>query len=430
MRHYQYLIVGNSAAGIGAVEGIRTADAEGSIGLIADEPQHTHSRALIAFYLMGRLGRAGLDYRPRDFYRRHGVDALLGRRVEQVDYEERRALLSDGEAVAYDQLLLATGGRPIRPPLPGLDLGGVFTFQSLADAEAVAAALAGCRRAVVIGGGLIGMQAAEALCELGREVTVVELLPRILAPVFDDVASGFIADQFRERGVQILTETAVAAVLPQSGDPGRAGGVRLSTGEEIPADLVIVSVGVAPRADLARGTAVQVNKGIVVDRRGATTVPGVFAAGDCAEGYDFITGQVRPLPIWPRAYTGGRLAGLNMAGVERESPGDIAMNSSHFFGFPAMSAGIHDTAAPGVPPADYEVVVEQRLDEGYYKKVVLRDDRIVGLVLLGAATDRGGILTGLLKEAVPITEFRDRILRRTALISLPNDLRRQRLHGR
>lgn len=430
MTHCHYLIVGNSAAGIGAAEAIRETDREGTIGIISDEPYHTHSRALIAFFLMGRLTRDAMNYRPHDFYQQLGIRALLGRRAVQLNPSDRRVWLENGAEISYNQLLLATGGKAILPPLPGAKLDGVFTFQSFADVEAVKAALATCRKAVVIGGGLIGMQAAEALCELGREVTVVELLPRILAPVLDEAASAFTASLFEKRGVRILTGRAVAEILPKPGEPGRAGGVKLATGEEIPADLVIMSVGVAPRAELAHGAGLAVNKGIIIDRNGATSAPGVFAAGDCTEGYDRITGQARPMPIWPRAYAGGRIAGKNMAGGNESSAGDLSMNTSHFFGFPAMSAGIHDTAAPGVPLAQYEVVTDARLGEGYYQKLVLRDDRIVGFVLLGSAVDRAGILTGLMKEEWPTAGFRDRLLGNNALISLPDELRRRRLKGR
>ncbi|HYF76346.1 MAG TPA: FAD-dependent oxidoreductase [Symbiobacteriaceae bacterium] len=431
MTHYHYLIIGNSAAGIGAVEAIREVDRERSVAIISDERYHTHSRALIAFYLMGRLTSEGMNYRPRDFYQRHGVETLLGHKAVQLNPEARRVTLEDGTEVSYDQLLLATGGKAIVPPLPGAKLEGVFTFQSVADVEAVKAALTHCQKAVVIGGGLIGMQAAEALCELGRQVTVVELLPRILAPVLDETASTYTADLFAKRGVRIVTGTGVSEILPKPGEPGRAGGVKLSTGEEIPADLVIMSVGVAPRADLAKSAGIQVNRGIVVDRAGATSAAGVYAAGDCAEGFDRMTGQVKPMPILPRAYTGGRIAGQNMAGRQTTSAGDLAMNASHFFGFPSMSAGIHDTTAPGVPAADYEVITSARLsDEGYYQKIILRDERIVGFVLMGAAVDRAGILTGLMKEAYPISDFRDKLIHHRALISLPDELRRRRLQGR
>lgn len=431
MTHYHYLIVGNSAAGIGAAEAIREIEKQRSIGIISDEPYHTHSRALIAFYLMGRLTRDGMNYRPRDFYQRNNVDALLGRRAVQISPEDRRIALEDGAEISYDQLLLATGGKAILPPLPGAKLDGVFTFQSVADVDAVQGALAECRQAVVIGGGLIGMQAAEALCELGRKVTVVELLPRILAPVCDDVASAYTAALFEQRGVRILTGTAVSEILSKPGEPGKVGGVRLSTGEEIPADMVIMSVGVAPRAELAKSAGLAVNKGIVIDRAGATSAAGIYAAGDCAEGYDRITGQTKPMPILPRAYTGGRIAGQNMAGRSTTSPGDLAMNASHFFGFPGMSAGIHDTTFPGVPAADYEVLTTARLnDDGYYQKIILRDDRIVGFVLMGSAVDRAGIMTGLMKEALPTGGFRDKLLNHKALISLPDELRRRRLQGR
>ncbi|HEY3368950.1 MAG TPA: FAD-dependent oxidoreductase [Symbiobacteriaceae bacterium] len=430
MSHYHYLIIGNSAAGIGAAEAIRETDRHGAIGIISDEPYHTHSRALIAFHLMGRLTREGMNFRPRDFYNRYGIDALLGHRATQLNPDAKRVWLEDGKEIGYDQLLLATGGKAIVPPLPGAKLSGVFTFQSIADVDQVRDALSHCRRAVVIGGGLIGMQAAEALCELGREVTVVELLPRILAPVFDTEASTYIAGLFEKRGVRIMTGTAVAEILAQRDEPGRAGGVKLNTGEELPADLVIMSVGVAPRAELAKSAGLQVNRGILTDKCGATSAAGVYAAGDCAEGYDFITGQVKPMPIWPRAYTGGRIAGMNMAGVSTESRGDLAMNASHFFGFPAMSAGIHDITAPGVPAANYEVLTDARIEDGYYQKIVLRDDRIVGLVLLGSAVDRAGIFTGVIKEELPVSSFRDKLRSRTALISLPDELRRRRLQGR
>ncbi|HYF91029.1 MAG TPA: FAD-dependent oxidoreductase [Symbiobacteriaceae bacterium] len=431
MTHYHYLIVGNSVAGVGAAEAIRELDRERSVGIISDEPYHTHSRALIAFYLMGRLTKDGMNYRPRDFYQRLNIDALLGRRAVQISPDAKQLALEDGEEISYDQLLLATGGKAIVPPLPGAKLEGVFTFQSMADVEAVEEALSGCRQAVVIGGGLIGMQAAEALCELGRKVTVVELLPRILAPVLDQTASTYTASLFEQRGVRMITGIGVAEILEKPGEPGKVGGVKLSTGEEIPADMVIMSVGVAPRADLAKAAGLNVGRGIITDRSGTTSAPGIYAAGDCAEGYNRITGATGPMPILPRAYTGGRLAGQNMAGRQATSAGDIAMNASHFFGFPTMSAGIHDTTAPGVPAANYEIITDTRLhDDGYYQKIILRDDKIAGFVLMGSAVDRAGIMTGLMKEELPTAGFRDKLMGHKALISLPDELRRQRLKGR
>ncbi len=433
MKTYRYLIIGNSAAGIGAAEAIRETDSRGSLAIVSDEAANTYSRALIAYYLAGEVGRERLNYRPADFYQRLGATAWLGRRAERVDFAAQRVSVTaatqrDGEEIAYERLLIATGGRAIRPPLPGIGLEGVATFQSLADVEAVRSGLDAVRRAVVIGGGLIGMQAAEALVKLGREVVVIELLDRVLAPVLDATGSAAVERRFAERGVQIRTGTAVTAILSDPRRPSRAAGVSLATGEEIQADLVIVAVGVAPRTELVADSPVRVGKGIIVNGKGETSRPGVWAAGDVVESYDLISGALRPLPIWPKAYAGGRVAGFNMAGRTAERKGDVAINASHFFGFPVVSAGLH-SPPPGEESA-YEVLVEHRPEDGYYKKMLLRDGVIVGLVGTGPAVDRVGILLGLLRERVDVGSFKDQIFHRTGLVSLPHPLRQRRLQGR
>lgn len=442
MKTYKYVIIGNSAAGVGAAEAIREVDGSGSLALISDEPIHAYSRALIAFYLMGQVSRERLSYRREDFYQVNGIDAILGRRAEKIDFSRRRIHLTSGDELGYEKLLLATGGRPVRPPIPGIELEGVHTFQSLADAEAVRESLAAVRvakaggrpRAVVVGGGLIGLQAAEALADLGFQVDVVELMGRVLSPVLDATASGIIQDLFERRDVRIHTGVAVREIRPDPKVPRRADGVRLGDGAEIPTDLVIMAVGVVPQTELVAGTAVKVNKGIVTDQKGETSVPGVYAAGDVAETYDAILGATRPLPIWPKAYYGGRVAGLNMAGKAVENPGDVAMNASHFFGFPAVSAGIHDpeavASAGAKAGAGFEVLAEQDEATGYYKKLVLRDGQIVGMVCLGDAVDRSGIILGLMKERVDVEPFKDKIFSRFALVSLPEGLRQRRVQGR
>lgn len=423
--NYKYLIIGNSAAGIGAVEAIRKADPQGSLAVISDEPVHTYSRALIAFYLTGKVSKDRIYYRPLDYYQSKNVHTLLGRRAVGIAFDRRCVRLEDGEEIGYEKLLIATGGKPIRPKMEGIGLRGVHTFQSLADAEEVRERLTEIRRVLVIGGGLIGMQAAEALVELGRQVTVVELMDRVLSPVLDAAASAIIEELFASKGAVIRTKIGVAGILPDRNDPEKVGAVRLSTGEEVPADSVIVSVGVVPRVELLAGSPVEINKGIVVNSRGETNLPDVYAAGDVVESFDLITESVRPLPIWPKAYHGGWTAGLNMTGQSASNPGDIAMNASHFFGFPAVSAGIHD------PQTDeFEVLSELIPEKRYYKKLVLKDNVPVGLVCLGDAVDRAGIILGLMQEKTNVGDFKHDLFARFALVSLPEGLRRQKVLGR
>ncbi len=423
--NYKYLIIGNSAAGIGAVEAIRQVDPLGSLAILSDEPVHTYSRALISFYLSGKVSKERMYYRPLEYYQSKNVHALLGRRAKEVDFERRRVKLEDGEEAGFEKLLIATGGRPIRPKMDGIDLKGVHSFQSLADAEEVRVRLPGLKKAVIAGGGLIGLQAAEALVHLGREVTVVELMDRVLSPVLDAQASEIIEGLFAEKGAVIRTQAGVAAILPDQNDSEKVGGIRLSTGEEVACDTVIIAVGVVPRTEIFTGSALKINKGIVVNQKSETNLPGVYAAGDVVESYDLITETVRPLPIWPKAYQGGWIAGFNMAGKPAENPGDIAMNASHFFGFPAVSAGIHDPQT-----GEYEVLSEAIPEKRYYKKLVLKNDVPVGLVCLGDAVDHAGIIAGLMREKANIGEYKQELFKRFALVSLPEGLRRQKVLGR
>ncbi|MCL6446998.1 MAG: FAD-dependent oxidoreductase [Armatimonadetes bacterium] len=416
MSRFTYLIIGNSAGAVGCIEALREVDGTGTIALISDETRHVYSRALIPYYLEGKIERAGMDYRPPDFYTRHGVTPFLGKEAVGVDFDRKEVELAGGERIGYGKLLLATGGRPFLPPLPGLDRQNVFTFLSLDDVLAIEKALPGVKNAVVLGGGVIGLMAAEVLSKKGLDVCVLELAGRVLAPVVDETASALVEDLFRKNGVKIYTETTIKEIRGAES----VEEVRLTDGRTIPAGLLIIAVGVVPRVELVKGTGIRVNRGIVVDQRMQTSVPDVYACGDCAEVYDFAAGHHKLLPLWPNAYAGGRIAGFNMAGRPRKYEWGTGMNATHFFDFYIINAGVNVT---GDNADGYEIVSKLAEDRRSYRKFALKAGRIQGFVLAGEVA-RAGIFLHLMRKAVDVRAFQQELTKSNFGFSdLPDQLR-------
>ncbi|MFH1002754.1 MAG: FAD-dependent oxidoreductase, partial [Chloroflexota bacterium] len=335
----KYLVIGNSAGGIGAAEAIRQADRAGTLAIVSDEPYPAYSRPLIAEYLATGCSLERMLYRPADFYQQHHIETYLGSEVARLDLGQHLAEVADGPVITWEKLLLATGGLPIVPPMDGIGLGGVFTFTRLDDARAISQYLYRVRRAVVIGGGLIGVSVTEALSKRQVAVTVVEMKARLLNMMLDEETSAREEAALRQAGVGLVTGHTVAAI---NGGPGgdKVAGVTLDDGRRLPSELVVVAIGVRPRAGLAQGTDIKLNRGIVVDHHMATSYPGVYACGDVAEAPDFVYSECRLTPVWPNAYLGGRVAGFNMAGVATVYPGGTALNSLKYFGQDVISAGL------------------------------------------------------------------------------------------
>lgn len=418
----KYLIIGNSAGGIGAAEGIREVDEVGTIAIISDEPYLAYSRPLISEHLAERRPVERMLFRPPDFYDKNKIQAILGQKVVQLDIEEHSVGLEDSRRIAWERLLLATGGSPIVPAMQGINLKGVFTFTTLDDAKAIDAFLsrhpARKVRAVVIGGGLIGVSVAEALVRRGVEITIVEMKERILNTILDEEASALGEENLRRAGIEIITGRTVAKV--SSYLSAEATGVTLDDGRLIPCEMVIVAIGVQPRTELVSNTEIKVNRGIVVERNMSTSMPDVYACGDVAEAYDFVYGDNRPIPIWPNAYIGGRIAGVNMAGIPTEYPGGTAMNSMNCFGAAIVSAGI-------VTPPDNSYEVLSRRHGNIYRKVVLKDGLIVGIVFAGDV-EKSGIVYNLMKDRVDVHSFKQVLVADDfGLVSMPEDIRRPRL---
>jgi NAD(P)H-nitrite reductase large subunit len=414
------VIIGNSAAAVGAIEAVRKVDRSIPITVISDEPHRVYSRPLISYLLSGEIKPDQIFYRPKNFYEKNGVKTFLGRRVVEVDFNKKTAQLEDGEKVSYDRLLIATGGKPFIPKMEGLQIPGVYTFTKLEDAQKISPVLKEIQSAVVIGGGLIGLKAAEALRKRKIEVTVVELADHILSLTLDETASTILEKALRKEGVHLMTSHTVEAILGND----HVESVRLSNGKILKTQLVIVAIGVNPNIELFRKTSLRIEKGILVNERMETNIPNVYAAGDVTQAYDKILKSYRTIPVWPNAYLQGKISGYQMAGSEKfRYEGSFMMNSIEVAHIPTISIGLTNPASED----GYQVIKRFDRTSNVYRKIVLKEDRIVGALFAGYI-DRAGIVTSLLRDGVKVKGFKTELMsEQFGLISLPKSLRREKL---
>lgn len=424
MNKTKYLVIGNSVAGIACVEGIREADPDGDILLVAKEPHHTYSRPLITYLLGGKVDESNLDYRDPDFYDKMGVETALGAEITHVTPDHHTVETADGSEIGYEKLLIGVGGDPIVPPdVENSDAEGVFTFTTLDDAYEIEEYIQDndVTSAVIVGGGLIGLKSVEALMELGIETTVVELMDRILSATFDRTASDLAERKLESEGASVCCETTVKRIEKTA---GRVTGVELTDGSRVDCALVIFAIGVAPAMGLVEGTSIEIDRGILVDDRMQTTADDVYAAGDVAQARELLCGEPMCIAIFPNAFRQGKIAGLNMAGADRTFDGGLVMNSVSVCDLPTISVGrttVDDETAQELIALDE--------DAYQYRKIVLRDGKIIGAVFVGEI-ERAGIFTGLIREQIDVSDFKDLLLNdEFGLIHLPADYRANVMSG-
>jgi NAD(P)H-nitrite reductase large subunit len=421
----KYVIVGASAAGIGAVEAIRTIDPVGTIAVISEEECPQYSRPMISDFVSGKATFQRMMCREDDFWRMNKVEALTGRTAVRLNLAEKCVSLENGDKITYEKLLIATGGKPFVPKIEGSDKEGVFTFTKIADAERLAEKLETARSIVVIGAGLIGVSVTEALVKRGLKVTLVELQPKILSLLLDAKGSDIVENIITKAGVTIITGQSVQRIVGKPENDQTVGSVVLTNGEQMPCDAVIVAIGVIPRTELVTSTEIKLNRGIIVDNYMQTNVPDVYASGDVAEAYDFTLNQNRLLPLWPLAVAEGKVAGYNMAGKKTEYSGGTNMSALKYFGIPVASIGI---ANPKEETA-YEILVKHDPEKNLYKKIVLKDNVIVGITLVNDL-ERAGTLFHLMKNRVNVKKFKkDIITDNFTLAVLPAPLRKTMCEG-
>lgn len=381
-----YVIVGNSAAAIGCVEGIRQVDTKGSILIVSDEPHHTYSRPLISYLLWGKTDRQRMKYRPDSFYEDNKVDTLFGVKATALHPEEHTLELDNGETVTYGKLLLATGSRPFIPPMEGLDqVEKKFTFMTLNDALALEEAITPDSKVLIVGAGLIGLKCAEGIFEKVASLTVVDLANRILPSILDEEGSKLVQEYIEKKGVKFYLSDSVAKF--------EEGVACLNSGAEVEYDVVVIAVGVRPNVELAQQAGIDVNRGILTDVHCATSAADVYAAGDCTVSHNIASDQDQILALLPNAYMQGETAGIEMAGGEANYDKAIPMNAMGMLGLHMITAGVYDG----------EVYKEQNC-EGY-KKLFVKDGKLKGYILIGDVIKRAGIYTSLIREQTPLDEI-------------------------
>ena len=406
----RYVIIGGSAAAIGCIEGVRSVDKTGEIILITGETEWNYSRPLISYLLEGKTTRDKMWCRPDSFFTRNGVTVKAGVLATALDAGDRTVRLSTGERLAYDRLLAATGSRPFVPPIPGLEtVERTFCFQTLSDASALAEALRPESRVLSLGAGLTGVKCAEGIRGLCAQIAIADLAPRVLPAVLDDTAAAMVQARMEEKGVRFYLNDSAAAF--------RGNTARLQSGTELEFDVLVTAVGVRPNTQLVADAGGAVDRGILVDGRCATTLPDVYAAGDCAQGYDAVSGEKRMLPLWPNAVLQGETAGINMAGGRADYTQGIALNASGVFGLHMVTAGSYEG----------ESFTVQR--DGSYKRLVTADGVLKGVIMVGDVS-RAGIYTDLIRKKKPLSEIDFDLIRESPqLMAFSQKDRRVQLGG-
>ncbi len=406
----RYVIVGNSAAGTRAAETLRMLDEDSKITIISEENEQPYSRCMLPDYIGGEKDKKGLKFRTSYFYDKYDVEAYLGMRAIEVDTRARIVGLADGSPVPYDKLLIATGASSFIPPIPGIEGNNVFGLRDFIDARHILQGVQESEKALVIGGGFVGLEVAYALNNRGLEVTVVELQPQILPRQFDETAGEILMKDMEQAGIQFILGQGVKSIESPGFLKNLMGNkkkvVTLDEGRHLKTDLIVVAVGTRTNVDFIKHTDIKINKGIQVDKHMETTVPGIYAAGDVVETRDIVTDRIGLTPIWPNASAQGRVAAYNMAGKEKEYGGMIGMkNAVQFREVPAIAMGITR------PDEDkYEVLSVAYPEQNYYKKVVLEDNVPVGMILVGDI-HQAGIYGALIKKKANIEPYRQKLLR-------------------
>ncbi|NDV23558.1 NAD(P)/FAD-dependent oxidoreductase [Desulfovibrio sp. JC022] len=386
-----YVIIGNGIASLGAIDGIRKYDRNTPITVIGAENTAAYGKPLTSYLLAGRISPERLSMRPDDYYKGKNVNLKLATYINKIDLEARELRTSEGEQIQFEKLLLATGGKPYVPQVNGLEGEGVYNFTAAKDAYRLIESVKDLKRAVVIGGGLIGLKAAESLYNRGVEVAVVESDQRILPLAYDGEAAALIAKRVEEAGM--LVRCGVSGKNIVRDKSGKLRGILLEDKSFLEADAIVIAIGVVSNTELAEQAGIRVDKGIVVDDNMFTGKDGIYAAGDVAQARDVIFDKDKVVPVWSNAYTQGYYAGRNMAGNESKYPGTMSMSSISFFGLPTISVG---EVNPDPDNSEYEIYTFFDERKQSYRKLVFKKDQLVGYVLVGDI-DFAGMYTSFIK---------------------------------
>lgn len=393
-----HLILGAGPAGVIAAETLRKHAPADQVTLVGDEPVAPYSRMAIPYLLMGNIDERGTHLRKsRTHYHDLGITMVQGS-ATQVDVKARKVHLDQGRTLAFDTLLIATGSQPVRPPIPGVDCAGVHHCWTLDDARKIMSLAVAGARVIQLGAGFIGCIIMEALAARGVHLRVVEMGERMVSRVMGPTAGGMIRTWCETKGVEVFTGTRLEAIEP--GTPLR---VRLSNGEHVPADLVIIAAGVKPAIGFLENSGVRCLQGVLTDEHLQTNVPGVYAAGDCAEAFDKVSGTTLVSAIQPNAAEQARVAALNMAGRRTELRGVTQINVLDTLGLVSASFGNWQ----GVPGGDQVELTDKAA--GRHLSLQFKDDVLVGCNAVGW-TEHMGVMRGLVEGQIRLGAWKQTLL--------------------
>ncbi len=414
-----HVILGAGPAGVIAAETLRKHAPNDTITLVGDEPDAPYSRMAIPYLLIGNIDESGTYLRKSATHFDDLRITQVKAKVTRVDAAGKTVQLDNGQSISFDKLLIATGSHPVRPPIAGMDLPGVHPCWTLEDARAIQALAKPGARVLQMGAGFIGCIIMEALAVRGVKLSVVEMGDRMVPRMMGPVAGGMIRDWCEAKGVQVFTGTKVeaiesgaekgllgklaAAVGMSSDDASGALRVRLSNGQTVEADLVISATGVRPAIGFLEGSGITCLQGVLTDQHLQTNVPGIYAAGDCAEAFDLVSGKTIVSAIQPNAAEQARVAALNMLGQKTELKGVTQINVLDTLGLISTSFGNWE----GVAGGQSAVLTDKAA--GRHLSLQFKDDVMVGCNSVGW-TEHVGVMRGLVEGQIHLGDWKDRLM--------------------
>jgi len=397
MSKQKLVLVGNGMAGMRTLEELLKAAPDlYQIEVFGDEPHPNYNRIMLSPVLAGEQTVDQIVLNSREWYAEHGITLHTGKRIVKIDRKHRCVVADDGTRADYDRLLLATGSKSFILPIPGADLPGVIGFRDIADVDAMIRASSRYRNAVVIGGGLLGLEAANGLKQRGMDVSVVHIAPWLLERQMDEPASRLLQKNLEEKGLKFLLQKQTAELV--QGESGRVCAVRFKDGETVPADLVVMAVGIRPNTQLAESAGLQCNRGLVVNDTMQTFDPRIYAVGECVSHRGIAYGLVAPL------FEQAKVCANHLAehGVARYQ-GSMTSTKLKVTGIDLFSAG-NFMGGEGL-----DEIVFQDAGRGSYKKLILKDNKLAGAVLYGDTLD-GAWYFELMRDGTDVSDFRDKLL--------------------
>jgi nitrite reductase (NADH) large subunit len=386
-----YLIIGNGVAGTTAAENIRRQDKEGNITIVTEEDLSFYYRVRLNEYISGEITEEQLIAKKRRWYEDQNIDLKLNTRISNAVPKEKVVISEDNQKLSYDSLLIATGSHSFIPPIKGSEKKGVFALRDIRDARHISEFAKEVEDVILIGGGLLGLEAGNALRKLGKRVMVVEFFPRLLPRQLDVDGAKRLQQIMEGMGFSFRLGAKTQEI---TGDD-QVDGAQLEGGEVLSGKMVVISAGVRPNLELAEPLGLETDKGIVVDEHLGTNQPDIYAAGDVAQFGQF------PYGIWPAAMEQGKIAGINMAGGDIRYEGATMSTTLKVVGVDLASAGNID--------AENEFESRVVASEKTYKKIVLEKNQIIGCIMLGDTTGFNQI-TKMMSEKREVSKLKDQIL--------------------